>query len=229
MSDITLYYVNGACSLAPHALLQHLGIPFKGVEMRLVPGDKGLEVADGSLSREEYRKINPAGYVPALVVDGEIITEQYAVLTMIALLSPDKDAGEALLGRDRWERVRVTEWVAWLSDTPHSQGWGAYLHPKRCVEDHEDMYPAVKAKGMKNIRYSYDLIDKRLEGKTYAVGEHLTVVDFFLYVLWGWAGRFAGIDMSKDYPAYGKVLKRLEAIEGIKKAMEVEKIKLYFE
>ncbi|KAI3317372.1 glutathione S-transferase [Xylariaceae sp. AK1471] len=229
MPQITLYHADGSCSWVPHALLRHLGIPFELIPMKLRPGDNGLEAADGSLSNAEFRKINPAGYVPVLVVDGEVITEQLAVLTMIVLLSPDKEAGEALLGRTPLERVRVTEWMVWLSDTPHSQGYGALLHPKRFVEDHEDMYPVVKAKGKKTIEYCYDIIEKMLDGRTYTVGEHLTVVDFFLYAIWGWGGRYAGIEMGERYPAYGKMLRRVEALDGVRKAMEEEKTKLYFE
>ncbi|RWA11455.1 hypothetical protein EKO27_g3636 [Xylaria grammica] len=229
MPQVTLYHVNGACSLVPHILLRQLGIPFKAVPMRFRPGDNGLEAVDGSLSNAEYRKINPAGYVPVLVVDDEVITEQFAVLTMIALLSPDKEAGEALLGRDSLGRVRVTEWMAWLSDTLHSQGYGAFLHPQRFVEGSKDMYSTVKAKGLKNIEYCYDLIEKRLGNRTYVVGEHLTVVDLFVYVLWGWGARFALIEMKERYPAYGKLVQRVEALDYVRKAVEEEGVKLQFE
>ncbi|TGJ84199.1 hypothetical protein E0Z10_g4553 [Xylaria hypoxylon] len=229
MSQITLYYVNGACSLVPHMLLRQLGISFKAVPMRLRPGDNGLEAVDGSLSNAEYRKINPAGYVPVLVVDGEVITENFAILTMIALLSPDKEAEKAFLGRDSLERVRVTEWMAWLSDTPHSQGYGAFLHPKRFVEGNTEMYPAVKAKGMKNIEYSYDTIEKRLQDRAYVVGEHLTVVDLFIYVLWGWGERHAHIEMKDKYPAYGKLVQRVEALQGVREAVKAEGRELQFE
>ncbi|KAI8631621.1 glutathione S-transferase [Xylariaceae sp. FL1651] len=228
MPQITLYHVNGTCSWVPHALLCHFGIPFESVAMRFRPGDNGLEAVDGSLSNAEYRKINPAGYVPVLVVDGEVITEQLAVSTMITLLSPDKEAGEALLGRTTLERVRVTEWMVWLSDTLHSQGFGAYLHPQRFVEGHTDMYPAVKAKGMKTIEYCYDIIEKRLDGRIYTVGQNPTVVDLFLYILWYWGDRLASIAMKETYPAYCKVLQRVESLDGVRKAMKEEGLELYF-
>ncbi|KAI0858016.1 glutathione S-transferase [Xylaria cubensis] len=226
MSQITLYYGKGSCSLAPHSLLQHLGISFKTREM--VIGDNGLETADGSLSNAEYRKINPAGYVPCLVVDGEPITEQFAVMTMIALLSPDKEVGEALLGRNSLDRVLITQWMSWLSDTLHSSGYGAYLHPQRYVEDHKDYYDAVKAKGLKVIEYAHDLIEKKLAGRTYVVGDHLTVVDIFIYVIWRWGAPLAGLDMKK-YPAYSKLAQRVEALDGVKKATKAEGVPLVFE
>ncbi|KAI0425084.1 glutathione S-transferase [Xylaria sp. FL1042] len=222
MPQVTFYHVNGACSLVPHILLCQLGIDFKSVPMKFREGDDGLESVDGTISKAEYRKINPAGYVPVLVVDGELVTEQIAVLTMILFLSPDKEAAEAYLGRDTLGRVRVAEWMAWLSDTPHSHGYGAFLHPQRFVEGHTDMYSVVKAKGMKTIEYSYDIIEKRLADRTYVVGEHLTVVDFFVYVLWGWGARLAKIDMKSKYPAYGKLVERVEALPAVRKAVKEE-------
>ncbi|KAI0975904.1 glutathione S-transferase [Xylaria arbuscula] len=222
MSQITLYHVNGACSLVPHIFLNLLGVPFKSVPMRFRPGDNGLEAVDGSLSNAEYRKINPAGYVPVLVVDGEVITEQIAVLTMIGLLAPNKEDAAAYFGRDLLGKVRVTEWMAWLSDTLHSQGFGAFLHPQRFVERKEDLYPPVKAHGLETIHYSYDIIEKRLGDRTYVVGDHLTVVDLFVYVLWGWGARLAKIDMKSNYPAYGKLVQRVEALQGVRSAVEEE-------
>ncbi|KAI1750521.1 glutathione S-transferase [Xylaria castorea] len=228
MSQVTLYYGKGSCALAPHAVLRHIGIPFKAVEMLFRPGESGLQASDGSLSNAEFRKINPAGYVPVLVVDGEPVTEQFAVIIMAASLSPDKEAGAALLGRDQLDRVRVAQWMAWISDTLHSSGYGAHLHPERYVEDNKDMYDAVKAKGLKTIKYSYDLIEKRLGERAYAVGQYLTVVDFFLYVVWTWGTPLAHIDM-KIYPAYEKLVRRMEALDGVKKAVEAEGLNLWLE
>ncbi|KAI0203343.1 glutathione S-transferase [Astrocystis sublimbata] len=231
MSQITLYYVKGGCSLSPHALLCHIGVPFQLVEMKWRADDDGLEAADGSFSKADYRKINPAGYVPALVVDGgEVITEHFAVVTMIALLSPDKAAGTALLGGDGMGRVRVTQWMAWLSDTLHSNGWGGFAHPKRYVEDRVDMYEVVKAKGWKTIEECHGIIEKRLGegGATYAVGGQMTVVDIFLYVLWGWAKLFAGVDLGDRYPNFEKLVRHMESLDFIRKAVEDEGLKLHF-
>ncbi|KAF2964239.1 hypothetical protein GQX73_g9336 [Xylaria multiplex] len=228
MPQVTLYYAPGVCSLVPHILLRQLGIPFKGIEMKFRKEDNKVEAADGSISKEEYRKINPAGYVPVLVVDGEVITEQFAVSTMVALLSPDKEAGEAFLGRGPLERVRVTQWMVWLSDTMHSQGFGAFFRPERYIDD-KDVYPAVQARGIKKIEDCYDVIDKRLADRTYVVGEHITVVDLFVYVLWRWAVDVPHLNMKERYPAYGKLVQRVEAVPGVREAVREEGRKLQFE
>ncbi|KAI1357842.1 glutathione S-transferase [Xylaria arbuscula] len=230
MPEITLYLSNGACSQVPHIFLRHLGLPFKLFQMAI--GAHGMEAADGSLSNAEYRKINPAGYVPVLVIDGEVVTEQFAIISAIAQLAPEKVATDGLLGRDAplllLEKVRVTEWMIYLSDTTHSAGFGAFLHPERYVEGHEEMYDVVKAKGRKTFEGSYELIDKRMRDRTYVIGEHLTVVDLFVYVLWSWGQRLAGIDMKAKYPAYGKLVQRVESLESVRAAVLKEEQLLHF-
>jgi len=243
---ITLYHAPGSCSWIPHALLLHLNIPFESVPMRFLPS--GIESADGgqSISNEEFRsRINPVGYVPALVVDDQVITEVFAIVTTIVLLSESetgKKGAEAMLGLTPFERARVTEWMTWFSVTPHAAGYGAYLHPKRFVETHEDMYEVVKDKALKTILGAYDRIEGKLELASkshgndgtgeikYAVADRLTVVEFALYILWIWGGRFAGIaDMKERYPTYGQLVKHLEGLEAVRKAVEEEGLTLQFE
>ena len=78
--DITFYRVDGSCAQVPHAILQHLGIPFTEVVMVKDDNDKYVP-ADGSMTHAEYRaRINPDGYVPSLVVDGNPITEIPAIM-----------------------------------------------------------------------------------------------------------------------------------------------------
>src|SRR5436309_10627130 len=63
-----LYYAPGACSMAPHVVLREAGYKFD-LEKVDIPNKK---TAGG----EDYWKINPKGYVPALKLDdGQVLTE----------------------------------------------------------------------------------------------------------------------------------------------------------
>lgn len=120
MSDLTLYLVNGACSLAPHALLKHLGIPHRVIIMNLTL--EGCAAADGSISAEQYRCVHPLGYVPALQLSsGHVITENVAILNYIHSLVPEsKTFGDGPL-----EYAQVVQWLSFLSGGLHSQAlWG---------------------------------------------------------------------------------------------------------
>src|SRR5918998_658321 len=99
-----LYYSPGACSLAPHVLLEEIGEPY---DLELV------SVAHGETQTPEYRAINPKGRVPTLrMVAGRgggaegVLTEAPAILAYLARthpeggLWPSDAAGEARPGVD---------------------------------------------------------------------------------------------------------------------------------
>ncbi|HEY4405025.1 MAG TPA: glutathione S-transferase N-terminal domain-containing protein, partial [Xanthobacteraceae bacterium] len=69
---LTLYFTPGACSLAPHIVLEESGEKY---EKQLV------DLVNGEQRSEPYLKINPQGRVPALRLDdGEPLTENTAIL-----------------------------------------------------------------------------------------------------------------------------------------------------
>ncbi|KAM0352354.1 hypothetical protein ACHAPU_002019 [Fusarium lateritium] len=217
---LTLYRANGACPLVPHAILRHYKIPFDSI--RLTGGPNGAEAADGSFTNAEYRSIHPRGYVPALTVDDQVITEMPAILSYIATLVPS----ENLAGVTPIQRAKVQEWLAVLSGTLHGIGYGPFLRPGRFSDDAAH-HGAIKAKGATVVRESFKRIDDALKGREFIVGEALTVVDFNVYVFARWAHE-ADIDVKTEYPNYYEHLQRTEKLDGVREAIEVEGLKFAF-
>ncbi|KAK4557016.1 hypothetical protein LTR86_005997 [Recurvomyces mirabilis] len=223
MPSITLYRRDGACSMAPHILLPYLHIPFTDVPM--TDGPSGYQAADGSISHPEYRKINPAGFVPALVVDGQALTENVAILTYLAGLRPDT----GMSGRDEWEKAKVGEWLAWLAGTLHGRGFGSLWRPGRYSDD-ETVWPSIETKAREFILECYARIEARIGGNPYAVGERLTVVDIILHTFWRWS-RALGLrqeDMVEKYPGWAKMMAKVEKLESVRSAMAAEGQELCF-
>ncbi|KAK7229287.1 hypothetical protein V2G26_001457 [Clonostachys chloroleuca] len=217
MPEITLYLANGACSLAAHLLLEEIGIPYKTVVMKM--GPSGWVAVDGSIDTDEYRHtIHHAGQVPALKVDNEIITENPAILSFIATLSPERK----LTGKTALENARTAEWLAWISGTLHGNAFGLLFRPSRFC-DNEAEHDNIKQKGRERVLIAYEIIDKALEKKDFPVGEAETVVDYFTVPFWHWGGR-VGLDMS-SFPNYTKLVKRIEAKESAKRVLENESVK----
>ncbi|SPO06812.1 related to glutathione S-transferase GST-6.0 [Cephalotrichum gorgonifer] len=223
----TLYRANGTCATVPYSILAHFGIPFNDVLLR--PSSDNMSTgsfyvaADGSLSHEDYLAINPSGYVPALVIpEGEgttSVTEMPAVLTYIASLVPNLN----LLGATPLDKVKVAEWTAWLQVTVHSYGYVAYLREGRFVED-PAAFGGIKSRSVDVLKKAFARIEERLAGREFAVGDALTVVDFNLYPYWRWAPFSV-----EAYPNFAKHMRKIEKLDGIRKALDVEGNKLYFD
>jgi hypothetical protein len=69
-----LYYSPGSCSMAPHIVLNEIGQPF---ELRK------FATADRANYSPEYLAVNPKGRIPALQIDGFILTEVPAILAYL--------------------------------------------------------------------------------------------------------------------------------------------------
>jgi glutathione S-transferase len=77
-----LYYVPGACSLAPHIVARELALPVSPVKV-----DLATRIAEDG---RPYAEVNPKGYVPALrMPGGEILTEVAAVLQYLVDQAPE--------------------------------------------------------------------------------------------------------------------------------------------
>lgn len=177
-----LYYSPGACSLAPHIALEESGQPFE-VER--------VAIAEGRHLAPEYLAVNPGGRVPALAVDGAVITEVPAVLAFIA----DRAPAAGLLPlppEDAIGRARCLEWLCWLSSNVHI-AYAQIWRPQRFLDERADPGP-LKDGGMRNVRAFYAAIESRLQGE-WATGGRYSVVDPFLLVFYRWGERI-GLSMA---------------------------------
>ncbi len=206
--DIKLWYSPGACSLAPHVLLHEIGVPFDAVE---------TSVAKAANLTDEFARINPKKRVPVLSLDGEVITEVPAIATAIANLAPEWH----LMGRTALDRVRVYEWMNWLSGTLHGQGFGGLWRPQRFSDDPE-AFESIKARARKTISECFDVIERRISGP-YSTGNGFTAVDPFLLVFYRW-GNGIGIDMPNTCPSYTTLAQRLVQRDSVAAALAAEGI-----
>lgn len=114
---ITLYIYPGSSSLIPHILLRYAGIDF--TPQLGVPADPA------------FVAINPKKQVPAFSLNGEIITENIAIVHAVNQLAPD----EQIMGRNDLELLRQCEWLSWVFTSLHAQAWGPYAAYRSCSEE----------------------------------------------------------------------------------------------
>ena len=195
-----LYYAPGACSLAPHIALREAGLGFELEKVDLA----SKQTENG----EDFRKVNPMGYVPALKLDsGEILTEVAVLLQYIADEKPGSELAPTFGGM---ERYRLMEWLNFIATEVHKT-LGALFNPR--------ITPEWKDSQLATFGQRCDVLAGQLDGKQYLPGNSFTIADAYLFTILGWT-RFHKIDMSKwptltDYMV--RVAERPAVIEAMRK------------
>lgn len=196
-----LYYSPGACSLAVHIVLRETATPFElvRVDLRAKKTEKG----------DDYLKINPKGYVPALQLDsGDTLTEAGVILQYLADQRPD--AGLAPKTGTR-ERYHLQEWLTFISSEMHKT-LGALFNPK--------VTPEWRAAIIERFGMRSDYLAATLKDRQYLTGDKFTVADAYLFVVLGWTSLHK-IDMAK-WPALTSFMGRVAARPAVRQAMTAE-------
>ena len=210
-----LFHSPGACSLAPHIVLEELGVPYEPVR---------VVIAEGANSKPEYLSVNPRGRVPALWISDEagerVLTEAMAILVYVAQRHPQP----ALLPADPEGFVRALEWMGWLGSTMHQAGVRTVFRPERFTIDASGA-PAIAAKGREAIRSGFADIEQRLAGRDSALESGFSVVDPYLLVFYRWGNR-CGLSMRTDFPEYARLMDTVRARPAVKRVVEREGIQI---
>lgn len=209
---IALYYSPGACSFAPHVVLREIGFPFELCK---------FSTADRANYSPEYLAVNPKGRIPALLIDGFVLTENPAIL---AYLGRKYEAAGLYPCDASEDEARCLELLAWSSNTVHV-AYAQILRPERFVPS-EQAYPPVQASGRGNFQRCLAKIDAHLNRSHFAVGARFTVVDPFWLVFFRWGVR-QGYDVKKLYPAYCRYVDKICERPAISRALEVEGISIW--
>jgi len=196
-----LYYAPGACSLAPHIVAEELGS-----KVDLVKVDLGAKkTADGA----DYSKINPKGYVPALGLDnGEVLTEGPVISQYLADQKPQSGL---VPPNGTLERYRLQEMLGFINSEIHKTY--SPLFDKTTPQETRDNRVAY-------LKKRYGVIEQKLAGREYLLGDRFTVADAYLFVVTGWAPHVK-VDLS-EYPNVQAFQKRVAARPAVQAAMKAE-------
>lgn len=163
-----LFYKPGACSLATHIVLRELGVPF---ELDRVDRQTGL-----TESGQEYAKLNPKGYVPALQLDGgELLTEGAAILQYLADQHPSAKLAPPA---GTLERARLQEHLNYIASE---------LHKSFSPLFSKDNSDAVKQAATAKVEKALTLVEHHLaDGRPFVLGDQLSVADTYLFTVARW-------------------------------------------
>jgi len=196
-----LYYFPGACSLAAHIVLRETGCAFDLDAVNL--GTKTTSAG------EDFQKINPKGYVPALSLDdGQVLTEVGTLLLYLADRKPENGLAPE---PGTMERYRLLEWISFISSEVHKQYgplWNAGS-PEASQQAAREL-----------LECRYDYLNRILGARPYLMGERYSVVDAYLFTVLNWCN-FHSIDLGR-WPALEDYVARIAARPAAQAAMKAE-------
>jgi glutathione S-transferase len=210
--DIKLYYSPGSCSLAPHILLEEVGVPFT---------TEVVSVPEAKTQQPEHLQRNPKGRIPVLLVDGVYYTEVPAISYWIA-----GQKRELNLFPSEFERaVRLLEWFNWLKGPVHAVAFGEIWRPQRFVRDIA-LFPQITSAGRENALEAYEFIETQLKGRTWAVPDAFSMIDPYLLVYYRWGYRI-DISMRERFPAWTEIIERVAQRPSVSRALAREGITIW--
>lgn len=208
MPELALYYSPGACSLAAHVALLEWGVPFDLRRAAIIKGEH---------QTPEYLALNPRGRVPLLIVDGQPIRENSAILTWVGQqcgLCPKPGTLEA---------AKCAEWLSWLTSGVHIS-FAMIWRGERFAHD-KARHPEIRQRGYDWVGEQFAEIEAHFARSKFAVGDSYTVADINLLPFFRWGGRI-GLDM-KRYPAWSEWAGRMLERAAVRDACAAEEISLH--
>ena len=197
-----LYYMPGTCSLADHIVLEWIGKPYEA-----------CEVAREQL-KKEFLKINPSGSVPALDIDGWILTQNAAILNYLADENPQSGIGGDGSAKSRAE---INRWLAFANADVHPSfaplfGATGYLQDAGMIE-------RTREAAKKKLRGLYEIANNQLKGRDWLAGSR-SIADPYLYVTLRWAEKFGvNLDGLDELAGFRD---RIEADGGAQNALKAQ-------
>lgn len=191
----TLYYAPSTAALVVHWLLIELQVPHEL---------QALDLGRREQKSPEYLRLNPAGVVPTLVLDGEVLTESAAIVLHLADLHPQAQLAPV---PGTVERARYYRWICFCANTllPAYRAW---FYPDEPAGEAAQVN--AKAYARERIESAWQRVSDHLEaGGPYLLGERLSAADFLLTMLMRWSRNMPR--PSDEWPALHAHAQRMKA------------------
>ena len=157
---------------------------------------------------EDYRAINPKGYVPLLELDNGVrLSEGPAIVQYLADLAP---ASKLAPANGSLERYQLQEWLNFITSEVHKQFSPLF---------DATMPDEAKEKFRNRLATRFDWIAGQLKGRDYLMGS-FTVADAYLFVVLGWT-KFTGPDLAR-WPVLQEYVARVAVRPHVQAAMKAE-------
>jgi GST-like protein len=170
MQKYRLYGRKNSGSFAVQVALEQIGAPYDVVW-----------IGNDETEKAAFRKLNPAGRVPALELpDGTVMFESAAILIHLALVHPDAGLAPPP-GSGR--HGRFLQWMVFLSANAYEAVLRVYYSDRYSTAGQADA-EAVRQQGVSDLLQHLELIASHLA--PYVLGDEFSIADVYLSMLASW-------------------------------------------
>jgi glutathione S-transferase len=204
--SVTLYMAPYTCARATAIALEEAGVEFETSLVRFTRGEH---------KSPAFKRYNPKGKVPALEIDGEILTENVAILTYL-----DERFPEARLmpqAASPAQRARNIADLCFCSSTLHPLVTRIRMPMFFAGEDNA---VAVKRAAEQAMDEYFQLVEDRLAQGPWWYGANWSAMDGYLYWLF-WRVEGAGYDVSR-FPRFAEHARGNERRPAVQRALARE-------
>ena len=172
----------------------HLGLAYEWIE---------TDVLKAETRTPEFLALNPAGQVPAVILDdGRPLAQSNAILLHLA-------EGSALIPTDAYDRARMLEWLFWEQYSHEPYVAVARFQVHYMGKPVAELEPKLVERGKGALKR----LDDALAAQPFLVGDRVTLADVSL-VAYTRVAHEGGFDLA-GYPAVQAWVSRVEAAVGI--------------
>lgn len=205
-----LHYFPGNASMAPHLLLEELGVPY---ELKLVDRTQGAHKS------AEYLKLNPNGLIPVLIDRELVLYETAAIMLYLVDANPQAKLAPPFGTR---ERAHFNKRLIWLTNSLQAT-LSLYFYPERWV-DTPEAASQVKAHAETKAGAMLDQLDAELARTKgpWLQGAAFSALDPYVFMLCRWSRGFGR--PARGLPRLGPFLERMLARPAVQRVFEQEKL-----
>ena len=202
---LTLFYGSGACSMAPHIVMEEGGEKYT---------PRKMDLSKGEHRTPEYMRIHPLARVPSLLLDdGSPLTENTAILPFLG-----KRFG--LWPTDPVKEAKALSIIGYFAATVHPAN-GHIARTERYT-DEQAAFPGIQAKARQSYAEYMKQIDAMYAGREW-LSDQYSVLDPYAFIFYFWHHRrgepvaeLKNYSAMKDRMLKRPAVQRVIADEGLK-------------
>ena len=207
---LQLHYSPSNASMAPHLVLEELGVPY---ELALVDRTAGAHKSPA------YLALNPNGLIPVLVDGDSVLYESAAICLHLVDTHPQAGLAPAV---GTPQRAQFYKWLVWLTNTLQA-ALIVYFYPERWADDAAAV-AQVKAHAEAKVGALLDILDAELarHGGPWLLGARYGAADAYAFMLCRWTRGFAR--PARSLPHLGPYLQRLLERPALQRVLARERL-----